>query len=263
MAIISRNTLIDRCLRALGFPVVTISVSPEQMEDALDQTLELFAEFADVASENIYMPFQISQQNIDDKFIIVPDAITSVNNILASPQANAKFGVALSDGGTSTFSASAINSGQEFSNSGLCASPYNTVDSYIGRLYKKSMYDSLRSNFHDQRFLLTDFNRLSNKIIFHSNLPVKAGEFIIIDATSVLDPETYKKIYSHRWIIKYLTASIKYQHGTNLSAFNGVKMVGGLELDGAGMRVEALEEMEKLETQLKSEYAPIPVSGWV
>ena len=41
----TRQTLIDFCLRRLGFPVIEINVDEDQIEDRLDDTLQLYQEY--------------------------------------------------------------------------------------------------------------------------------------------------------------------------------------------------------------------------
>ena len=46
----------------------------------------------------------------------------------------------------------------------------------------------------------------------------------------------------------------KKQWGANLSKFNGVTMVGGVTLNGQQIYLEAIQELEKLEQEIRKSY---------
>ena len=51
-----------------------------------------------------------------------------------------------------------------------------------------------------------------------------------------------------------MTALFKKQWGANLSKFGGVAMVGGVTLNGQQIYSEALQEVDKLEQEIRSTY---------
>ena len=50
---------------------------------------------------------------------------------------------------------------------------------------------------------------------------------------------------------RYFTALIKKQWGANLSKFNGVQMLGGVTMNGETIYQQALDEITKLEEEMK------------
>ena len=50
---------------------------------------------------------------------------------------------------------------------------------------------------------------------------------------------------------KYTTALFKKQWGANLSKFNGVQMLGGVTMNGETIYQQALDEITKLEEEMK------------
>ena len=58
---------------------------------------------------------------------------------------------------------------------------------------------------------------------------------------------------------QYTTSLIKRQWGQNLIKFTGVKLPGGLELNGRQIYDDAVMELEKLDEKLMSEYAMPPL----
>ena len=57
-----------------------------------------------------------------------------------------------------------------------------------------------------------------------------------------------------QYLKRYTTALFKKQWGANLSKFNGVAMVGGVTLNGQQIYSEALQDVEKLETEIRSSF---------
>jgi len=102
----------------------------------------------------------------------------------------------------------------------------------------------LRFNQHD--------NKLHIDMDWGSDLAV--GEYLVIDAYRKLDPDTYTDVYDDIWLKRYTTALVKKQWGANLSKFNGVAMIGGVTLNGQQIYSEALQDVEKLETEIRSSF---------
>ncbi len=57
----------------------------------------------------------------------------------------------------------------------------------------------------------------------------------------------------------YLTALIKRQWGQNLIKFNGVKLPGGIELNGRQLYEDAERELEDIKQRMTSEYELPPL----
>ena len=58
---------------------------------------------------------------------------------------------------------------------------------------------------------------------------------------------------------KYLTSTIKRQWGQNLIKFKGVKLPGGIELNGREMYDDAEKELEDLKQRMSLEYEVPPL----
>ena len=79
-------------------------------------------------------------------------------------------------------------------------------------------------------------------------------EFLVIEAYRKLDPEQFTDVYNDIYLKRYVTALFKKQWGANLSKFNGVAMVGGVTLNGQQIYSEALEDVRKLEEEIRGTY---------
>ena len=80
------------------------------------------------------------------------------------------------------------------------------------------------------------------------------GEFIVIEAYRKLDPETHTDVYNDIFLKRYVTSLFKKQGGANLSKFDGVAMIGGVTLNGRQIYSESLQDIEKLETEIRSTF---------
>ena len=61
-------------------------------------------------------------------------------------------------------------------------------------------------------------------------------------------------VYNDIYLKRYVTALFKKQWGANLSKFNGVAMIGGVTLNGQQIYSEALQDVERLETEIRGTY---------
>lgn len=58
-------------------------------------------------------------------------------------------------------------------------------------------------------------------------------------------------VWNDRWLKAYATAKIKYNWGSNLKKFGNIQMPGGVTLNGKEIYDEAVEEIEKLEDEMR------------
>ena len=104
------------------------------------------------------------------------------------------------------------------------------------------------------------FNRRQNRLYIDSDYSsMKEDDYLIIECYRVLDPNDYPKVYNDRWVKKYFTALLKKQWGQNLIKFQGVKLPGGVELNGRQIYDDGVAEMEALESKMSTEYELPPL----
>jgi len=85
-----------------------------------------------------------------------------------------------------------------------------------------------------------------------------AGQFLLIEAYTSLDPDTYGEIYGDTMLKKYTTALIKRQWGANLSKYDGIPLPGNITFNGARIYQEALDEVTKIEDDVLLKYQDPP-----
>ena len=91
---------------------------------------------------------------------------------------------------------------------------------------------------------------------------VNEGEFLLIEAYEVIDPDTFTDVWGDRWLQNYTTALIKRQWGNNLTKFSGMVLPGGVQFNGERILSDAQAEIEKMEADMISSYS-LPVTDMV
>jgi len=257
----SRESLIEYALRALGHPVITINVDDSQCQDRLDEALQFFSEYHFDGAEKAFFRYQITAQDIANKYIDVsnigptngpggdgPDGndILSVvklfqfGNFANVDMFDLKYQLALVDYfGVNT----SVGNGHAM---GLAA--YDSTKRYI----------KLIEDFFQPEKALS-FSKVTGKIHIHGDLSViNPGDYIILQTYVIIDPEQYTKIYNDRMLKKYITALIKRQWGANMAKYDGVQLPGGISFKGGQIYSEASAEISQIENELiqSHEYPP-------
>ena len=253
----TKDTLKEYCLRALGKPVIEVNVDPDLCDDRIDEALQYFAEYHMDGVERVYLKHQItesqktrartdSSENVTDAvdntggaytwkeqkvFIPIPTSIVSVLRVLpltdssSVPMFDLKYQMRLNDLFDFT-STSMIN--------------YQMLQDHLDLL------DHILTGEHPIRF-----NVHQNRLYLDQDWEeCDAGSFIIIECYRKLDPNSYTDVYNDMFLKKYATALIKKQWGANLIKFNGVQMLGGVQMNGEIIYQQADEEIKLLEEQM-------------
>jgi hypothetical protein len=84
----TRQQFKDYCLRRLGFPVIQINVDDDQVEERIDDALQFFNDYHFDGTEKIFMKHQITAEDIERRWIYVPDAVTFVTGVFPFDDSN-------------------------------------------------------------------------------------------------------------------------------------------------------------------------------
>jgi hypothetical protein len=240
----SRQMFKENCLRRLGKPVIEINVEDDQVNDRIDEALRYWYDYHFDGSSKTYYKYQVTEQDKTNKYITMPENIIGVINIFDIGSAlgtnnlfNIRYQIALNDLYTLT-SVSMV--------------PYYMAMQHIQFLEQMLVgKQPLRYNRHVNKLHIDmDWDR------------VNAGDYIIVEAYEVVDPNTYTDAWSDRWLLRYATCLIKEQWGNNLKKFDGMKMPGGLTFNGQKIYEEAVQEKEKLEQEMIVSYS-LPVTDLI
>ena len=267
----SRQQLIDYCLRRLGAPVLEINVADEQISDLVDDAIQYFHERHFDGVIQTYMKYKFTQDDIDrgrgrsnspvgvttetviddgtsfvfeenTNYIPVPSSVLGVNKVFR-------------------LQASATISGSMFS---------VKYQLFLNDIYFFDSLDLLNFSMVQQKlsdidFLLNPlknfrFNQRQDRLYIDMDWSeVSAGDYMIIDCWRLLDPNTFTRVYNDSFLKQYLTALVKRQWGQNLIKFQGVKLPGGIELNGRQIYDDAQKEIDTLMEKSSSYYELPPL----
>jgi hypothetical protein len=101
----SREEFKQYCLRKLGKPVIEINVDDDQVDDRIDEALRYYWDYHFDGSDKIYYKHQITDQDITNKYITVPENIIGAIRVfpIADPVVraddlfNIRYQIALND----------------------------------------------------------------------------------------------------------------------------------------------------------------------
>ena len=266
----TRQELIDYCLRKLGAPVLEINVAEEQVEDLVDDAIQLFNERHFDGVYQTYLKYEITQQDIDRgraKGISgVGVASTSVTTNIVGTATTFNY-YENSNYLQVPSHVVGINKVFQFEGSNSIASGMFSIkyqlflnDIYYWGSTELLTYSMVKTYLEDINFLLTTqkqirFNKRQDRLymdIDWSSLTV--GQYLVIDCYRMMNPNDYSKVWNDSFLKPYLTSLIKRQWGQNLIKFQGVKLPGGIELNGRQLYDDAQREIETIIEKMSSTY---------
>ena len=84
----TRTQFKDYCLRRLGFPVIQINVDEDQVEERIDDALQFWNDYYFDGTEKMFMKHQLTLEDIERRWIYVPDAVTFVTGVIPFDDSN-------------------------------------------------------------------------------------------------------------------------------------------------------------------------------
>ena len=271
----TRQELVDYCLRQLGAPVLEINVDDDQIDDLVDDAIQYFNERHFDGVERMYLKYQISEDDIkrasgsgtdgvgivtttgtanisgigtitsnfyeNSNFIQVPDSVVGIERIF-------KFDTSSISGGMFSIKY------QLFLN-----------DLYYFNSVELLQYTMTKRYLEDIDFLLTTdkqirFNMRTDRLYLDIDWKAQeVGSFIVIECYRALNPDDFTNMLNDLFLKRYATALIKKQWGQNLIKFKGVKLPGGIELNGREIYEDAVRELESLRERMMLEYELPPL----
>jgi hypothetical protein len=126
-------------------------------------------------------------------------------------------------------------------------------------------YAMTRTYLEDINFLLTTqkqirFNQRMDRLYLDIDWSsLTSGDWIILDCYRTLDPNDYSRVYNDSFLKKYFTALLKRQWGQNLIKFQGVKLPGGVELDGRAIYEDAEKDLAIIREMMSNTYELPPL----
>jgi len=267
----SRTDLVNYCKRQLGAPVLEINIADEQVDDLVDDALQIFHERDYDGLTQTFLKYKITQEDID--------------------RGRARGGSSTEGLVTTTATATIAGESKSFSfeeNSNYLQVPPEVLG--VNKIFKFDGSNTVTNNMFSVKYQLflndiyywgsteiltyamtkryledIDFALSTEKMIRFNQrtdrlyLDIDWGsmsvdDYIIIDCYRLIDPDTHTRVWNDSFLKRYLTALMKRQWGQNLIKFQGVKLPGGIELNGRQIYDDAEKELAIIREQMSNTY---------
>lgn len=234
----SRDELKDYALRAIGAPVLKINVDDEQLEDRINDALDMFWEYHADGSQRVFVKHQLTQENFDERRVMLPKNVISVLRVLPVdgagiyPTTNLQYVMYMTD----------IMDVRRFNGEGM--SSYAVTMSYL---------NLIQDMFNPEK--VVGFNMHKNFLTIDTDWTLMSvGDWLLVECYVIVDPDEYAEVWNNKWLREYTAALFKKQWGVNLIKYSGEQLSGGVTVNGEKIYDDAVNEVKELEERLRNEY---------
>jgi hypothetical protein len=267
----TRQELIDYCKRQLGAPVLEINVADEQIEDLVDDAVQYFQERHFDGVTQTFLKYKVTQDDIDRGRSRGNDKAVGIVTTTASSTIDGS-SVSFSFEENSNYlqippSVIGITKVFHFDGSNTTTNNMFSVkyqlflnDIYYWGSTDILTYAMVRRYLEDIDFSLTTqkqirFNQREDRLYMDIDWgSLKVNDYLVIDCYRALDPNSFSGVWNDSFLKKYLTSLIKRQWGQNLIKFQGVKLPGGIELNGRQIYDDAQKELDNIMEKMSNTY---------
>ena len=274
----SRSELADYCRRQLGAPVLEINVADEQVDDIIDDAVQYFQERHFDGVSQAYLKYKITQDDIDRGRASMETGKKQTGITTTTATADiAGTDVTFSYYENSNFlqippSVIGVTKIYHFDGTNTMTNNMFSVkyqmflnDIYYWGSTELLTYAMTKTYLEDINFLLTTekqirFNKRMDRLYLDIDWgSVSKDDWLVIDCLRQLDPSDYSRVWNDSFLKKYTTALLKRQWGQNLLKFQGVKLPGGVELNGRQIYDDAEKDLEIIREQMSNTYELPPL----
>jgi len=276
----SRTELINYCKRQLGAPVLEINVADEQVDDLVDDALQFFNERHFDGVAQTFLKYKITQDDIDrgrGRGGNNPIGIVTTTATAPASSGISTTAVTFSYEENSNYlqippSIIGITKIFHFDGSNTVTNNMFSVkyqlflnDIYYWGSTELLTYAMVKTYLEDIDFLLTTqkqirFNQRQDRLYLDIDWSsVSVGDYFVIECHRLMDPNDYSRVWNDSFLKKYLTSLIKRQWGQNLIKFQGVKLPGGIELNGRQIYDDAQKEIDMIMEKMSNTYELPPL----
>jgi len=277
----TRGEFIDYCKRQLGAPVLEINVADEQVEDIVDDAIQFFNERHFDGVCQTYLKYQITQSDIDRGTATMEAGAGNTKAGISTTTTETKIA-----GVSTTFNfyetgnflqippeVIGVTKLFHFDGSNTVT---NNMFSVKYQLFLNDIafnlgysgllsYAMTRTYLEELNFLLTTekqirFNQRMDRLYVDIDWgSVNKGDWLVLDCFRLLNPTDYPRVWNDSFLKRYTTALLKKQWGQNLLKFQGVKLPGGIELNGRQIYDDGEKDLEIIREQMSNMYEMPPL----
>jgi hypothetical protein len=232
----------DYIKRTLGYPLIQINVSDEQIYDRIGDTLQYYRDYHYDGTQRTYIKWQLTQEDIDNQYLTVADDIIGVVRI---------FNPMVSE--SNKFSSIRYRLMSEIFLADSFGLTMPNLTEYVMTQQTMAEIDQIFRGMKPIRY-----NRNEDKLYIDMDwsYDVQVGNYIVAEAHAVFDPQIYTSIFHERFVLDYSTALVKMQWGSNMKKFGNIQLPGGLTMEGQSMYDEGKEERDRLMEEMMNNTLP-------
>jgi hypothetical protein len=251
----TKTDLKNWILRQMGYPLITVELRDEHLEDCINDAVEEYTEYA--AQEQKYYALNL-RDYVCGKGYYLPGEVQAVTNLY-------DYGVH----GTSSNGINPFSFNFMMVNGGFVPSPFN------GRSARSGWFDyHLAMSWLDLTYQMTgkgfewEYNQRTKLLTLNPD-PIKyfnltpsdnfendtEGCWIIVECFC-LRPEEQQ--FGETWVKRMALAKAKYFLGNIRSTYTGINLPGGAQMNGDNLMNQGKEEQETLRQELLQKF---PVFG--
>lgn len=242
----TQENLRQYILRQLGYPMHTIEITEEQLDDVIQNAFDRFNErHYNAVIQKVYKLDLIDEQNT----YLLPSNIRYVTEII--PATNILCQLDSSEKLLIPLHASYNDYLWQFAD----------ITSIITYRMTRQTYEN-EISFKSVKY---DFNYPTHKLVIvgdiaqlKTNMNNESSIFLLVQETG----EEAGEFFNDRWFRNYASALAKRQWGMNLQKYSEIPLPGGSTLNADKIIDQADREIERLETELEDEMC-LPPSFYV
>ena len=271
----SRTDFKTYCLRQLGAPVLEINLASEQCEDLIDDALQMYQDRTFDGAAQTYLKYQVTQDDIDRGKGPGSTGVTGITTTTATSTVGISTTFTYEE--NSNFlqvppEVLGVTKIYHFDGSNTVTNNMFSVkyqlflnDIYYWGSTELLSYAMTKTYLEDINFLLTTekqirFNKRMDRLYLDIDWDsLTKGDWLIIDCYRLVDPNDYGRVWNDQFLKLYATALMKRQWGQNLLKFGGVKLPGGIELNGRQIYDDGQKDLEQLLEKMSSTYELPPL----
>lgn len=246
----TRAELIQYVLRKLGSPVVNVELTAEQLDDAVNDTLD---DFLPRAYSGVEERFILMQVDAGVQEYTLPYEVQAVLSVHDGP--SDMFNTSHSD----------VFSLNQFIAADIFRGGVSKIDLVSYELINE-LVSTMQVLFSRKQTF--DFNAISKKLFLFETPATTAGMILHVyrrvePLSDPADPTAEKtNVYDVKWIKRMAVERSRYQWGVNLMKYAGSVLPNGMQLNADAIKATAEAEIEKLMAELHDEWE-LPIDFFI
>lgn len=235
----SREAMKEYIMKRLGAPVIQINVSNEQVEVSIDEAVQNFVMHHRDGSEETYYAYEVKAEDVTNGYIPVPDHIYEIIEVIPK-------GYGLSNMDFATVEWQMVNS---LMSQGRSFVPIGLTDWNSTRMALTNV--NLMIGTYHQSFV---FKKYKRHVVPQFSMSV--GQVICFRCYEQIDPNEAgnEAAWDDPWLKAFATASVKEKWGGILKKADGIRLPGGITLNGQQLYDEAVQTKADLMDELRKKH---------